>query len=77
MVLIKGYLVYDQTMSLLFRKLANYAVQKIASDPVARQQASDAIRKVSGEVKTIAASNDRAYETGRSVRRALNKFKGD
>ncbi|SCA55558.1 hypothetical protein MTBPR1_100199 [Candidatus Terasakiella magnetica] len=64
-------------MSILFRKIANYAVQKIASDPVARQQATDAVRKVSKEVRTIAASDDSAYETGRSVRRVLNRFKND
>lgn len=62
-------------MSILLRKIANYAVQKIASDPVARQQATDAVRKVSEEVKTIAASDNSAYETGRSVRRVLNKLK--
>jgi len=62
-------------MSLLFRKLAGYAVKKIASDPVARQQATDVIRKASNEIKTIAASDDRAYETGRRVRSVLNKLK--
>ncbi len=66
---------YNQTMSILFRKIANYAVQKIASDHVVRQQATDAVRKVSEEVKTIAASDNSAYETGRSVRRALNRLK--
>lgn len=64
-------------MSLLLRKLASYAVQKIASDPVARQQAVDALRKTSEEVKTIAKSDNSAYEAGRSVRRALNKLKND
>ena len=61
-------------MSLLFRKLASYAVQKIASDPVARQQAADAARKVSEEVRTIATADNKAYETGRSVRRAFDKL---
>ncbi len=64
-------------MSLLFRKFASYAVQKIASDPVARQQAADALRKTSEEVKTIATADDRAYEAGRSIRRALSKLKSD
>ena len=62
-------------MSIFFRKIASYAVQKIASDPVARQQAKDAARKVSEEVKTIAGSENKAYETGRSVRRVLKKLK--
>ena len=66
---------YNQTMSILFRKIANYAVHKIASDHVVRQQATDAVRKVSEEVKTIAASDNSAYETRRSVRRALNRLK--
>lgn len=52
-------------------------MQKIASDPVVRQQAVDTIRKTSEEIRTIAASNNRAYETGRSVRRGLNKLKRD
>ena len=61
-------------MSLILKKLASYAVQKIASDPIARQQAINAARKVSDEAKTIAQSENRAYEAGRSVRRFLNQI---
>ena len=64
-------------MSLLFKKFASYAVQKIASDPVARQQAVDAARKVTQEVQHIAKAENSAYESGRTVRRVLNKFKND
>ncbi|MDV7341260.1 hypothetical protein RYZ26_16750 [Terasakiella sp. A23] len=61
-------------MSILFRKFASYAVQKIASDPVARQQAADAAQRAAKEVKNIASADDRAYEAGRTVKRMLTSF---
>jgi len=50
------------------------AVKKLATDPVAREQAVKTARSVADEAKKIAAHENRAYAAGRSVRRALNKL---
>lgn len=61
-------------MAFLFRHLARYAAQKIASDPKARETAVRAARGVVREARQIAQEKDRAYATGRAVRRALDRL---
>lgn len=64
-------------MSILLRQLARQVVKRIASDPAAREKAARVARGVAKEAKYIAGKQDRAYEAGRAVRRALRKFKGE
>jgi len=61
-------------MSFFLRSFARMAVKKLATDPVAREQAVKTARSVADEAKKIAAHENRAYAAGRSVRRALNKL---
>ena len=63
-------------MAFFLKQIARMAVQKLATDPVAREQATKAARAVSDEAKKIAKQENKAYATGRSVRRALNKLQG-
>ena len=63
-------------MDLFLKTIARMAAQKLATDPVAREQAVRAARSVTEEAKKIAAEDNKAYAAGRSVRRALNKFQG-
>ena len=58
-------------MSVLFRNLARYVVQKTASDPKARDKVLKVALSRVGEAKQIAKENDRAYAAGRALRRAL------
>jgi len=53
------------------------AVQKLASDPVARGQAIKAAQTVTDEVRKVAAQDNKSYAAGRSVRRALKKLRND
>ena len=64
------------SMAFLLRHIARYAVRKIASDPVARDQATRAARGVAKEVKQIARDEDPAKAAGRAMRRAINKLQG-
>ncbi len=64
-------------MSFLLRHIARYAVQKLASDPWAREKAAKAARVVVGEARQIARGEDRARAAGRALRRAMNKLQGD
>ena len=61
-------------MSILLRKIARYAAQKVASSPEAKEMAIKAARGVVQETKQIAREDDRAYAAGKAVRRAYNKF---
>jgi len=63
-------------MAFLLRHIARYAVRKIASDPVARDQATRAARGVAKEVKQIARDEDPAKAAGRAMRRAINRLQG-
>lgn len=72
---LSAYFVYTLLMFKLFRKIAGHAVQKISSDPAARQQASRIARKTADEIKTIARSDNKAYEAGRRIRQNLDKLK--
>ena len=58
-------------MSILFRKLARYVVQKVTSDPAARNKVLKVALRGVGEANQIAKENDRAYAAGRALRRAL------
>ena len=64
-------------MSFLLRNIARYAVQKLTSDPWAKEKAAKAARVVVGEAKQIARGEDRARAAGRALRRAMNKLQGD
>lgn len=61
-------------MSLLVRQFARHLIQKVASDPVAREKAARVAAGVAKEAQQIAGKKDRAYEAGKAVRRALNKL---
>ena len=63
-------------MALFLRHIARYAVRKIASDPVARDQAVRAARGVAQEVKKIARDEDPAKAAGSALRRAIKKIQG-
>ena len=63
-------------MALFLRHIARYAVRKIASDPIARDQAARAARGVAKEVKQIARDEDPAKAAGRAMRRAIKKLQG-
>ena len=64
------------SMAFLLRHIARYAARKIASDPVARDQATRAARGVAKEVKQIARHQDPAKAAGRAMRRAINRLQG-
>ena len=64
-------------MSMLLRKIARYAAQKVASNPEAKEMAVKAARGVAEEAKQIAKEDDRARAAGKAVRRAYNKFLSD
>ena len=64
-------------MSFLLRHIARYAVQKLASNPRAKEKAAKAARVVVGEARQIARGEDRARAAGRALRRAMNKLQGD
>ncbi len=64
-------------MSFLLRNIARYAVQKLASDPRAKEKAAKAARVVVGEAGQIARGEDRARAAGRALRRAMKKLQGD
>jgi len=63
-------------MALFLRHIARYAVRKIASDPVARDQTARAARRIAKEVKKIARDEDPAKAAGSALRRAINKIQG-
>ena len=63
-------------MSFLLRNIARYAVQKLTSDPRAKEKAAKAARVVVGEAKQIARGEDRARAAGRALRRAMNNLQG-
>ncbi|MDP6692278.1 MAG: hypothetical protein QF384_22510 [Alphaproteobacteria bacterium] len=63
-------------MAFLLRHIARYAARKIASDPVAREQAARAARGVVKEARQIATDEDPAKAAGRAMRRAMNKLQG-
>jgi hypothetical protein len=64
-------------MSFLLRNIARYAVQKLASDPRAKEKAAKTARVVVGEAKQIARGEDRPRAAGRALRRAMIKLQGD
>ena len=64
-------------MSLLFRHIARYATQKLASNPRARETAVKTARVVVDEVRQIAREEDRVRAAGRALRRVMNKMQGD
>tara|TARA_B110000438_G_scaffold301728_1_gene357370 strand:+ start:333 stop:527 length:195 start_codon:yes stop_codon:yes gene_type:complete len=61
-------------MPMLFRQLARHLVQKVASNPVAREKAARMAVGVAKQAQQIAGKPDRAYAAGKAVRRALNKL---
>ena len=63
-------------MSFILRNVARFAAQKLASNPQVRETAAKAARVVVDEAKEIASGEDKALNTGRAVRRAMNKLQG-
>ncbi len=61
-------------MSMLLRQFARHLIQKVASDPVAREKAAKVASGVVKEARHIASKDDRAFAAGKAVRRALNKL---
>ena len=68
---------YPFAVSLLFRQIARFVAQKIASDPELRTKTAKAARYAMEEAKQIAREEDRPRAAGRAVRRALNKLRVD
>ena len=68
---------YRVAMSMLLRQIARYVAQKAASDPEAKEKAIKAAQVVADEAKHIAKEDDRAYATGRAVRRAFDRLLSD
>ncbi len=64
-------------MAFLLRHIARYAVQKLASNPRARETTAKAARVVVSEARQIARRKDKARAAGRAVRRAMNKLQGE
>jgi hypothetical protein len=64
-------------MPLFLRHIARYAVQKLASDPRAKEQAAKAARAVSGKARQIAREEDSARAAGRALRHTLKKLQGN
>ncbi len=64
-------------MSILLRKFARYAAQKLAADPRVRETAARAARAALDKGKQIAQEKDPARAAGRALRRTLNKLRGD
>ncbi len=64
-------------MSFLLRHIARYVVQKLASNPQAREKAARVARVVVGEARQIAREENKARAAGRALRRAMNKLRGD
>ncbi len=64
-------------MAFLMRQLARMAARKIANDPVVREKATQAARKVAGEARQIAREEDKARAAGRAFRRFLNSLEDD
>ena len=64
-------------MSFLLRHIARYVAQKLASNPLAREKAAEVARVVVGEARQIARGKDKTRAAGRTLRRAMNKLKGD
>ena len=64
-------------MSLLFRRIARYATQKLAAAPRVRETAAKAARVVVDEARQIAREEEKARAAGRAFRRVINKMQGD
>lgn len=64
-------------MSLLFRRIARYATQKLTADPRVRETAAKAARVVVDEARQIAREEEKARAAGRAFRRVMNKMQGD
>ena len=64
-------------MSLLLRQIARYVVQKVASNPEAREKMVKAACGVVEEAKQIAKKDDHAYAAGRAFRRAFDKLQSN
>ena len=64
-------------MSVLLRKIARYAAQKLAADPRVRAKAAEAARAAVDKGKQIARQEDPARAAGRALRRTLNRLRGD
>ena len=64
-------------MSLLFRQVFRYVVQKAASDPQARAKAIEVAGSVVEQAKQIAKEKDRARAAGRAVRKAFDKIQNN
>ena len=65
---------YRGAMSMLFRQIARYVAQKVASDPEAKDKALKAARVAVDEAKQIASEKDRAYAAGKACRRAFDSL---
>ena len=68
---------YRAAMSMLLRQIARYVARKAASDPEAKEKAIKAAHAVADEAREIAKQDDRAYATGRAVRKAFDRLLND
>lgn len=68
-------------MIIPWRRLAGYAVRRLASNPEARAKAADIAQQIGQEAKRIADDPNRARAAGQATRRFAKRFsetfKGD
>ncbi len=62
-------------MVLPWRRIATYAVRKLASNPEARAKAADIAKHVGQEAKRIADDPNRARAAGRATRRLAEQLR--
>lgn len=75
MVAKRACTLYSKDMSFLLRKIARQLVQKAASDPRARDKMVKVASDVAKQAQQIAKEDNKAFATGRALRRAFDKMK--
>lgn len=66
---------YTKGMSFLLRKIARQLMQKAATDPQAREKMVKVASDVAKQAQKIAKEDDKAFATGKALRRAFDKMK--
>ena len=64
-------------MPLFSRQIARYAAHKLATDPRAREKASELTRAAVEQTKATARADDKAGAAGRAFRRVIRRVQGD
>lgn len=75
MVAKRPYTLYTNGMSFLLRKIARQLVQKAATDPQARDKMVKVASDVAKQAQKIAKEDNKAFATGKALRRAFDKMK--